>query len=99
MSKLNVASFRIAVITAALLASGQLMGSVAFAQTPVPQTGSSQGVNPPNSLPGGSAAFGSSSTASPTPTSAPAPSGAAQGVVTTPSGQNTGAVSTTPAKP
>ena len=75
-------------------------GHIILAQTPVPSTGSSQGVNPSNSLPGGSGAFGASSTSSPTPLSAPPPSGAAQGVVAAPSGQNTGAVSTTaPAAP
>lgn len=89
-----------AIVFASLIAaSGPLALSSAHAQTPVPQTGSSQGVNSSNSLPGGSPAFGSSSNASPTPMSAPPPSGAAQGVVTSPGGQNTGAVSGTTTKP
>ena len=79
----------------AALAAGLLATGIAFAQSPVPQTGSAQGTNSSNSLPGGSAAFGSSSTASPTPMSATPPSGAAQGVITSPPGQNTGAVTTT----
>ena len=77
-----------------VVASGLLTTGVAVAQSPVPQTGSAQGTNSSNSLPGGSAAFGSSSSASPTPMSATPPSGAAQGVITSPSGQNTGAVTT-----
>lgn len=88
-----------AIAAVAALATLVVVGGAAQAQTPVPQTGSSQGVNPSNSLPGGSAAFGSSSSTSSTPMSAPPPSGAAQGVVTSPTGQNTGAVSSTPTKP
>ena len=68
---------------------------IVLAQSASPTTGSAQGVNPSNSLPGGSAAFGASPSTSSTPMSAPAPSGAAQGVVTAPAGQGTGTISTT----
>ena len=81
----------------AVIAAAVLLGSVsgaAFAQSATPQTGSAQGVNPSNSLPGGSGAFGSSPAASGTPLTATPPSGAAQGVVTSPDGNSTGASTT-----
>ena len=82
-------------VLSAVASAGLLTTVAALAQSPVPQTGSAQGTNSSNSLPGGSPAFGSSSAASPTPMSATPPSGAAQGVITSPSGQDTGAVTTT----
>lgn len=89
-------------LAVAVLAAGLSLGTagVALAQSAVPDTGSAQGVNPSNSLPGGNTAFG----ASPPPNSpaAPAavpPSGAAQGVVNAPAGQETGTVTSSSGAP
>ena len=94
-------------LSAAAVAVGVSLGAgggapdagIVLAQSGVPDTGSAQGVNPSNSLPGGNTAFGASSTTSPTPHVAPPPSGAAQGVMNAPNGQDTGALSSSSGTP
>ena len=88
-------------LSAVAVAIGLSLGTagIALAQSGVPDTGSAQGVNPSNSLPGGNTAFGASSTTSPTPHVAPPPSGAAQGVMNAPNGQDTGALSSSSGAP